>query len=97
MNVAVINDVGTLRAKKTPSLILIDEIGPFLAIRMTGKFASISLTNPPLHYGPFGLDGIRGVSIKVQNLAGAVVNGLVPEGHVATESLRGRHCGFPLI
>ena len=55
MKVAVINDVGTLCAKKTSSLILIDEIGPFLAVRMTGKFASISLTNPPLHYGPFGL------------------------------------------
>ena len=97
MNVAVINDVGTLCAKKTPSLILIDETGPFLAIRMTGKFAFISLTNPPLHYGPFGLDGIRGVSIRVHNLAGAVVNDLVLEGHVATESLRRRHCDFPLI
>ena len=97
MKVAVINDVGTLCAKKTSSLILKDDIGPFLAIRMTGKFASISLANPPLHYGPFGLDGIRGVAIRDHNLAGAVVNDLVLEGHVATESLRRRHCGFPLV
>ena len=47
MKVAVIDDVGTVCAKETSSLILIDETGPFPAIRMIGKFASISLTNPP--------------------------------------------------
>ena len=97
MKVAVIDDVGTVRAKETSNLILIDATGPFPAIRMIGKFASISLTNPPLHYGPFGLNGIPGVAIRVHNLAGAVVNDLVLEGHVATASRRRRHSGFPLV
>ena len=97
VKVAVINDVRSLCAKKTSGLILIDEVGPFLAIRMIRQSGSISLTNPPFHHGPFGLDVIRGVAVRVHNLAGAVVDDLVLKGHVVAKSLCRGHRGFPLV